>query len=583
MANQDDLHNNTAKQRSLRIELQQSVSQDPIRMRKRRWAFAFALAALVYATWSVLGIVNLGGKWSAGGAMQNSPGALASVHATWDNQCDACHLAGAPLRDDSQAMRWVGQAWHFTSVQFDVDQKCSACHLGNDGRGMHHANQLFVDAVRCSACHQDHRGRTASMARSDDAHCLRCHNRLNEHRTNTEFAAAPIENVTAFATHDKSNGGHPLFRSLKAGDPGTIHFNHAFHLLPSSVRNQFRPQPAKGTDGVDAVEPIALHKTLDCQDCHELDGAQTANRAAAGPRLDVTVPAAGAYMRPISFDRHCKSCHELTVPGELAVQAGPVPTVPHGLSLAQTRQAIVGLIAGRAADGTAPAAERFNPNRPIPGKTPGQNLAQSLPTDLSSVASDTLAILASKSCYHCHKAADRAEDASLPDIAQAQIPQVWLQLARFDHSKHRDVKCSECHPAAFPQPAAQQLYEQKLTDRKKWQAANTDKKDEITQTVKQLGQLVADTSSAVMVPNIDNCLRCHAPRDADKPAGGARFDCAECHRYHGGELQPHGPGHQLRGVEPATPRRDFDAANRKTIQDFVRGAEPTSSNSSKEP
>jgi hypothetical protein len=28
------------------------------------------------------------------------------------------------------------------------------------------------------------------------------------------------------------------------------------------------------------------------------------------------------------------------------------------------------------------------------------------------------------------------------------------------------------------------------------------------------------------MPKLDVCAQCHSP------AGGARFDCAECHRYH---------------------------------------------------
>src|SRR6185436_1309137 len=38
----------------------------------------------------------------------------------------------------------------------------------------------------------------------------------------------------------------------------------------------------------------------------------------------------------------------------------------------------------------------------------------------------------------------------------------------------------------------------------------------------------------LLIPNLDNCQRCHAPFGST-PTAGARTDCVECHKYHGND------------------------------------------------
>ncbi|HEX2438734.1 MAG TPA: cytochrome c3 family protein [Methylomirabilota bacterium] len=86
-------------------------------------------------------------------------------------------------------------------------------------------------------------------------------------------------------------------------------------------------------------------------------------------------------------------------------------------------------------------------------------------------------------CEFCHTV--KREGDALPQIVPPAIPSRWLPHARFDHSPHRSVTCTECHRAP----------------------ASTETKD-------------------VLMPSIATCRDCHQPRV------GARTGCVECHNYH---------------------------------------------------
>ena len=106
---------------------------------------------------------------------------------------------------------------------------------------------------------------------------------------------------------------------------------------------------------------------------------------------------------------------------------------------------------------------------------------------------------------------------AFPEVEPVRIRAVWLRHARFDHTAHRAVACIECHADAYSE-----------------------------------GQNSSKLASDVLIPNIDNCVRCHAPRDeaVAKPLGGARHDCVECHHYHARDDLLAGKGSLLRGATP---------------------------------
>lgn len=100
-----------------------------------------------------------------------------------------------------------------------------------------------------------------------------------------------------------------------------------------------------------------------------------------------------------------------------------------------------------------------------------------------------------------------------------RVPDIWLKKARFDHGPHRSFDCRECHAAAYPDEPA-------------------DGEREGMPAV-PIGSPL--DNSVVMIAGRESCTACHAPAAHDpttgKPVGGARFDCVECHGYHG--LGPH--------------------------------------------
>jgi hypothetical protein len=112
-------------------------------------------------------------------------------------------------------------------------------------------------------------------------------------------------------------------------------------------------------------------------------------------------------------------------------------------------------------------------------------------------------------------AGDRAPQQEWFGVGASGIKVVWLEKARFDHSAHRSWSCRECHAGAYP-PAVPPA-------------------DVLASSPLDHGQ--------VLIAGKESCLGCHAPRQRDavsgREFGGARFDCVECHGYHGhGHLSP---------------------------------------------
>jgi hypothetical protein len=151
------------------------------------------------------------------------------------------------------------------------DARCQRCHdAAGGGRLTHAAHVLFgsgdpgraaaAPSMACARCHVEHRGREARLSDVEQAQCTSCHFR--------RF------------------GAHPEFALLRAGSaeaPG-LRFPHARHM--ESLQKE------KG-----------LSTAAACGECHERD-------------------ASGADFVPISFDRHCASCHASS--GSLGV-VDPLP------------------------------------------------------------------------------------------------------------------------------------------------------------------------------------------------------------------------------------------------------------------
>ena len=194
-----------------------------------------------------------------------SNGPLSSSHAVLEDDCGACHDGSASLTGETV-----------------TSEKCSVCHekygdqLGVYTWGAHYVYrsndfQRVADTeheTTCAACHLEHRGREASITQVSDSRCQRCH----------EFASF--------------NDGHPQFdfAAEEIPDDMALTFPHIQHVR--ELRKEL---------GVDEVERTCLY-------CHNAESD-------------------GKGFEPISFDRHCDSCHLTTAlrtpPLPVAAEASP--------------------------------------------------------------------------------------------------------------------------------------------------------------------------------------------------------------------------------------------------------------------
>jgi hypothetical protein len=503
-----------------------------------RGYFKRANALQAARRWLVCGGIALAVAWCAWGAIDvpahHSPGPVAAVHATWEQDCEACHVPLSPIK----AGTWLTTP----ETRREADAKCEKCHAGP----AHHPLEIAAEVGSCASCHADHRGREHDLARVGDQTCTACHGDIAAHRT-TVAGIEPARETAPITRFDDAH--HPAFAGL-ASDPGKLKFSHGRHMragltfglpgqqaspddargapltyamLPPADQARYRPADARLDDAVQ----------LSCASCHEFG----TDLPAGDLRIVSAVLAGakpGAYALPMEFERHCAACHQLPLD---AVAAGDAPgldpdreaTVPHGLGAAELRRFIESVAVSRALAETAPADPR---ERPLPTSPPGDG--DRLREDVTRAAGNFAATTRSfvrGTCQKCHEIEDTVLPAAGSLLAggdpggaadwfrtvPTNVPDVWLKKARFDHQPHRAYDCRECHAAAYPGPL------------------------EAAAAVLAAGGSPLD-NPVVMIAGRESCTGCHAPSrwDAAKQArvGGARFDCVECHGYHGPAAHP---------------------------------------------
>ncbi len=329
-------------------------------------------------------------------------------------------------------------------------------------------NAVLIDEPHCSECHREHRGRTV-LANVPDLNCTGCHADLKARHKDP--GKCRFDNVSGFPK------GHPEFALWRgtdpafAGskDPGKLRFNHKVHLDPAGVFDPKSPQ----------------RTVLDCSSCHQQDDA-------------------GRYMKPINHVAHCARCHE----GQRGVRLAGDFIVPHPFAPKDIRNRLRGRLLEFLDKYRLDAAPAELLDRPWPqpkGELVWQSqLDRPVPPWASGCFVEPQVAHMERmlydrpgGCRYCHLTdSDKHEPSPLLDkprpldklrqFLPTGAPTRWFKQATFNHQHHRALVCGECHAGA----------------------------SESTQT--------AD----VLMPKLDVCARCHSP------AGGARFDCAECHKYH---------------------------------------------------
>lgn len=419
-------------------------------------------------------------------------GELSNPHAMFANKCAACHTKWAPLERlvtfDTKAAR--------SSID---EQKCQACHAGTahfadyargaDDRFERAAHNAIIDTARphsgigCAECHREHQG-DVDLVDVANAMCVRCHKdlRADGHLTNwfaneveslathPQFRFAALLDAGRDDSNDAGSSPHGVYGRLQKFDAPTagirssgwqdktaLAFNHSKHLRPGGI-----------------LGPDGQQTTLECAACHE---ATTDKQ----------------YFKPIRFESHCQSCHELTVGSfDGSLQAEVAGTeVPHesadlvrGFLLTFYKNLEMG-----SGSGLSEAARERVRSRVLGHET-----------SLLAKLSGTRGFRPDQAttCGLCHEVARDA--GGTWQITPPQIPDRWLPHSRFNHDPHRIVNCQQCHENVAPDTS---------------------------------GQGGSQLTGDVLLPKVEVCRQCH-DRGTDKPAGfvGARTNCVECHTYH---------------------------------------------------
>ncbi|MFO0845403.1 MAG: cytochrome c3 family protein [Gemmataceae bacterium] len=396
----------------------------------------------------------------AGGQRAFQAGPLSPPHALFNDRCELCH--------DSR-FGTLSRLWRGDSVGSISDEKCLSCHAGPL-----HNQHAAMD--RCVGCHKEHRGH-AALVRIDDRKCVACHADLKREDGSPPERAA---HVTAF-----SQGRHPEFRVRE--DPATVRFNHQYHLV--DLPRYREALAAKDDEGARRRLRSLGAEPLTCAGCHRMDDD-------------------GRYMRPVSYNDHCRRCHPLSVGvqgewpdkdlGAAAARFAEAPLRhPRGgetaaVVRADLRDRLTTFIQGPQGRRFLDAVPPAKPGRRLPWPPPDAARPEKeyAWVDAHLDQTERALYLGSGGCLLCHAEARQKDPPGdrLPRLLPPKVPNRWWDGARFRHDAHRMLDCQQCHNA-----------------------------------------LASTLSRDVLLPGIDTCLKCH---DRGARRGSARADCVECHAYH---------------------------------------------------
>lgn len=427
----------------------------------RSWR-ARALLALSAAGLLVAGAIYIGDRLvprdsQAGRALArfHNPGPISQAHASFALDCAQCH-------SDANSLVQI-------SVESSpVDANCIACHQNYE---LHQPN--IPRGHSCTACHHEH-VTSGPMRPVADANCRSCHAsaelmaraaELGKAHPEAAFDTTAEDGLLYFKPERPDDGytavfqafddGHPEFQIHrdKLQDPNSLAFNHKIHL------------------GGDTI-PELNGRPLQCVDCHQPD-------------------ASGRYMRPISYEAHCQSCHSLQFD-----PLQPNMAIPHGDSasvLAYLRSLDLQYDQEAARQGISDPVEirKFSAaqlQRLRDSVRAGLNLEERV---FFHGAADAVRVAGSfhpasseyPGCAYCHDVQKTAT--GLPEVTPPQTPDRWLGQSHFDHSKHKDMDCATCH----------QVENSELT-------------------------------SDILMPSIATCIECHSQQ------GQVVHSCQTCHGYH---------------------------------------------------
>jgi Cytochrome c7 and related cytochrome c len=418
--------------------------------------------------------------------------------------CDACHdkslITGGQLtsRKFTQVIRDSFRAGTASGRIEKIEERCETCHFKLSGHA-HTFHEPNAVQFRCSACHQEHRG-PGPMKLVASSQCTSCHGdtaimqaaaqkKVPDHWTPLQRHPQPVQRIVFSEIGRPPEGYTKVFSSFWDDHP-EFRINVAKAANPAKIRD---PDSYLAADGVHDIlrfnhqrhfqpDIPALDKSgkkLDCNYCHELETE-------------------GRFMKRISFQAHCQTCHQLQFDLN-----NPDLTLPHGNSTA-----VLGFLRSVTTQYEDLARKRGMTD-PKKIRSFIEDQRRGLRTQYSSdeqlintvffegdpykvrpqMARPKAANFAG--CAYCHQVKPAAVGA--PTIAKPILVDRWMLLSDFDHTKHvavKGVSCETCH-----------------------QLARTSSK-----------------SADILMPVKESCLQCHSPKA--EPGLRTAAECITCHKYH---------------------------------------------------
>jgi hypothetical protein len=352
-----------------------------------------------------------------------SNGPISRSHAIFEQNCSVCHEKS------------------FSSV---ADASCLKCHDGPSHPAKAVDTAVPLQLPRCVTCHVEHqRGQVERLTDVASGNCTSCHDSLEQHAKGVRLKSFAI---TSFA-----EGKHPGFPAASVTDARPLKLNHAIHMpaAPKNIRGMKLP--------------------MKCGDCH----------------ITQKGSAKGA-LTPVTFDEHCRSCHqrelEFVLPG-LPVEAPPAPHTKDGPAI---RQFILETYQNLLAANPSLAARPLDRDMIIEPNAAAW---------IAKAAARSERYLFERKCTYCHEYdAPLVEFPSIKAVnavAGRYDPanpkgQPWFERGEFSHRAHRAVDCASCHSKARS----------------------------------------STKTSDILIPGLADCAVCHGS------SGTAIDNCSQCHVYH---------------------------------------------------
>ena len=524
--------------------------------------------------------------WASAGGMKAgllyNPGHVTRAHAKFEMQCEKCHTGDgrggfSKAVSDTACVTCHDGAMHHPNQFVAKDAAgVSPVKLILAVNDPHRPEGNAMRSAACMACHTEHKG-IAALKSSDDAQCTQCHAALGKAATSQPSVQA---SVVAFNPSQHPAFGRRLVRAdpddnnkPRLFDPTKLKYDHRKHAQQPELTGDQSCVLCHTTAATPAVGPTPRTPPF-------------ASEKLIGDDRPFDT---GRSMRPITFDRHCVGCHQLEMPGTVGnievdedgekVKKDLSPVISGLVLRHRSMNEVRDQIAAAVQQATPADPTKFV--APDPADTPGEVKSLSadkkwLRLNLLAMADDVSGGLkrrsldatfdpvtmkvpddapdkltgsrlvdfyaaqamfsAKNACVACHDTAGRLPsfaDAAATPLATVptgipQTPRHWFPASQFDHQRHEQMSCVECHgtfsTANFTRVAG-------LSDAAEQKAAARAVSD--TSFVNSPNQTWTEwvaTGDKVTAKD-RSCAECHHP-DRSPTDRGNGDACVTCHLFH---------------------------------------------------